>query len=279
MTIHAHTQITGLIGHPIAHSKSYAMHNAALQACDISAVYLSFPCAHAIDLQHLITAFRTKAFVGANVTTPHKKNILPLLDRLDDEAKKIGAVNTIYTDQAGTLIGKNSDAQGFQNALDEDDITYHDRPVFLIGAGGAACAVAHALAAHVSSITIYNRNTARAQDLVQQLTKEYPSCSFFVCTQPKDHIASNDTLLIQCTPLGRNGEIPPHPPLHPHMTVVDLLYTNTPLLQKAKNLGCTTQDGNPMLIHQAALSFSWWFSCSPPLEIMRETNNQLRSFA
>ena len=277
--IHAHTQITGLIGYPIAHSKSYAMHNAALQTCDLSAVYVSLPCPQIQDLENILSAFRTQAFVGANVTTPHKKNIIPLLDRLDNEAEQIGAVNTVCTDKKGTLIGKNSDAQGFRNALDEDEILYRDRPVFIIGAGGAARAVAHALAPYASSITIYNRTTQHAEHLVDDLKQHNPTRSFGICNDPNQYVADPQSVLIQCTPVGRNGETPPHPPLHPHMTVVDLLYTNTPLLQKAKRLGCTTQDGNPMLIHQAALSFSWWFSCSPPLEIMRETNNQLRSFA
>ena len=156
------TRITGLIGHPITHSKSYVMHNAALQHLDISAVYLPFPCPTKEDLHNLTSAFRTHAFVGANITTPHKKTIIPLLDTLDATAQQIGAVNTLCAKE-GLLVGKNSDAQGFLNALEEDSITYKNRPVFVIGAGGAARAITYALAPHASSITIYNRTTIHAK--------------------------------------------------------------------------------------------------------------------
>ena len=272
------TRITGLIGHPIAHSKSYAMHNAALQQLDIPAVYLALPCPTEQDVHNLACAFRTQAFVGANITTPHKKTIIPLLDSLDETAKQIGAVNTLCS-KDGTLVGKNSDAQGFINALEEDGIAYKNKPAFIIGAGGAARAIVFALAAHASSITIYNRTTHHAQQLTDDLREHFPTGIFEICTEPTIHNTQADTLLVQCTPLGRNGELPPHPPLNNNMTVVDLLYTHTPLLQKAQQGGAKTQDGNAMLIHQAALSFSWWFSCHPPLAIMREANNPIRSFA
>ncbi|MAA78736.1 MAG: shikimate dehydrogenase [Deltaproteobacteria bacterium] len=272
------TQITGLIGHPIAHSKSYAMHNAALQNLKIPAVYLSLPCPTPKDLQNLTSAFRTHAFVGANITTPHKKTIIPLLDQLDGTAQRIGAVNTLCSNN-GILVGKNSDAEGFLNALKEDNIEYKNHPIFVIGAGGAARAITHALAPHVTSITIYNRSMARAKQLVIELREQYPECTFDTCIDPTTYCTEPDTILVQCTPLGRKGEIPPHPPLIANMTVVDLLYTQTPLLQKAQQIGAKTQDGNAMLLHQAALSFSWWFSCSPPLTIMREANNPIRSFS
>ena len=271
------TRITGLIGYPIAHSKSYAMHNAAMQKLDIPAVYLSFPCPTSQDIHNLTCAFRTHAFVGANITIPHKKTIIPLLDTLDETAQKIGAVNTLCS-KDGTLVGKNSDAQGFLNALEEDGISYKEQPIFIIGAGGAARAVTYALAPHVSSITIYNRTAHHAQLLINELSEQFPTCTFEICTNPTTHQTKPYTILVQCTPLGRNGEIPPHPPLINNMTVVDLLYTQTPLLQKAQQIGAKTQDGNAMLIHQAALSFSWWFSCPPPIKIMKEANNPIRSF-
>lgn len=272
------TRITGLIGHPIAHSKSYAMHNTALKKLGIPAVYLSFPCPTSNDLEHLTSAFRTRAFVGANITTPHKKAIIPLLDQLDETALKIGAVNTLCSEN-GVLVGKNSDAQGFLNALKEDGIEYNNRPIFIIGSGGAARAVAYALAPYASSITIYNRSIHKAQELSHELNELHPKCSFDICPNPATHSLEAQTILVQCTPLGRKGELPPHPQLITDMTVVDLLYTQTPLLQKAQQLGAKTQDGSAMLLHQAALSFSWWFSCSPPLNMMREANNPIRSFA
>ncbi len=279
MTIDGTTRITGLIGHPIAHSKSYAMHNHALETLGISAVYVPLPCQKKQDLSALLDAFRTHAFLGANVTTPYKQHVIPLLDTLDDAAQNIGAVNTICTTSSGALIGKNSDAKGFLQALTEANISYTNRPVFILGAGGAARAVAHALAPHTSSITIANRSKSNAKKLHAQLKEKYPNIPLFLCAEPTEYVPPPNLLLVQCTPLGNQGEIPPHPPIHDQMTVVDLLYTHTPLLQKASQKGAHTQDGTAMLIHQAALSFSWWFHKPPPIEIMRTTLIKKRSLA
>jgi shikimate dehydrogenase len=255
------------------------MHNCALDSLGISAVYVPLPCQEKEHLSALLPAFHTEAFLGANVTTPHKQNIIPLLDSLDESAQNIGAVNTICKTPTGTLIGKNSDAKGFLNALTEADISYKSRSVFILGAGGAARAIAHALAPHTSSITIANRSEDKAQKLLTQLRETYTNIVFSFCSDPSSYIPPSNLLLVQCTSLGNNGELPPHPPIHKQMSVVDLLYTQTPLLQKSASRGAQTQDGTAMLVHQAALSFSWWFHTPPPLEIMRTTILKQRSLA
>ena len=217
--------------------------------------------------------------MGANVTIPHKQNVIPFLDHLDESANDIGAVNTICTKPDGTLIGKNSDAKGFLLALSEANISYRNRPALILGAGGAARAVAHALAGHASSITIANRSVGKAEILIGQLRKRYPDITVGFCMDPTGYIPPTNLLLVQCTPLGSHGGLPPHPPINEKMAVVDLIYKQTPLLEKASFKGAKTQDGTAMLIHQAALSFSWWFDTPPPTDIMRTTILKQRSLA
>lgn len=278
MKINGHTKIAGLIGNPIAHSLSYTLHNAALEALGIDARYLPFPSPDTSSLKNLVSMMRTSGFVGANVTIPHKENIIPLLDSIDRNAQRIGAVNTITKQLDGTLLGKNSDAEGFLLSLKNASIQYTNRNVFLIGAGGAARAVAMILAPHVASITIWNRTPAKAQKLLSELRKKgFPNnISLSFCGDPSAYPLPPKSILIQCTPLGKEDEMPPHPQLDKSHTVIDLLYQYTPLLQQSHALGAQIQDGSSMLIHQAAISFSWWFSVPPPIEIMYRSLHKQR---
>ena len=246
MKINGHTKIAGLIGNPITHSLSYALHNAALEALCIDACYLPFSAPDAMSLQHFVSIMRTPGLVGANVTIPHKESIISLLDSIDQHAQKIGAVNTIIKQSDGTLLGKNSDAEGFLLSLQSGAIEYANRDVFLIGAGGAARAVAMILAPHVSSITIWNRTPQKAQKILFELREQFhqKNTSFSFCANPLAHQLSPGSILIQCTPLGKENEMPPHPQPNSSHTVIDLLYQYTPLLQKSRALGAQIQDGS-----------------------------------
>lgn len=279
MNITGHTAITGLIGHPIAHSKSFAMHNAAIEALGLAGVYVPFVCHEKSMLTALIPAFYSPSFLGANVTTPHKENVMALLDSIDEMAQKIGAVNTICKTPQGTLVGKNSDAEGFQKSLAEANIATKERTVLILGAGGAAKAIAHALASSVSSLIIANRTPQKATSLIENLREHYPTLPISFCSDPTTLSLAPDALIIQCTSLGNHGEIPPHPPIHKNMSVVDLLYTHTPLLEHSAHVGATIHNGMSMLMHQASLSFSWWFHTPPPIDVMRSTLFSQRSFA
>ena len=266
-------KITGLIGSNINRSLSYLLHNHALKNLNIEGVYLPFVVSPQ-ELYSFVQTLRTTSFVGANVTLPHKENVLPFMDRLDRHASRIGAVNTIIAHQDGSLTGANSDGLGFLAALDQAAIQYTNRPVFIIGAGGAARAIVDALSPHAQSITIFNRTTARAHSLIAHCKPHFPQQHYTICTDPHVHPLTRDTLLVQCTPQGSNGKIrPPHPPLHPQMTVVDLIYRDTPLLCHARSLGAQVQNGTAMLYHQASLSFSWWFKTSPPANLMEQALN------
>ena len=271
MNIHGHTKITGLIGDPITHSLSYAIHNDALKKLEIEACYLPFPAPNQHALKNLVSMMRTPALVGANVTIPHKQQVMPLLDSIDQHAQQIGAVNTIVKTPQGKLIGKNSDAEGFLHSLHHASIPYRRRHIFLIGAGGAARAVAMILAPHVSSITVWNRTPATADQLIADLKNHSsaPAIPYAFCHHPEQYQLPPHSLLVQCTPVGQDDELPPHPKIDNSHTVIDLLYRYTPLLHKAKAAGARILDGSSMLIHQAALSFSWWFSVAPPIAIMR----------
>ena len=270
--IHGQSKISGLIGTHIAKSLSFAMHNYALNSLKIDACYLPF-CAQPHDLPNITPVFRTPSFVGANVTIPHKQAIIPLLDTLDAHAQRIKAVNTIISLPDGTLKGANSDAPGFLRALQEDNISTH-RTVLILGAGGAARAIVDALSTDAHEIIISNRTPDRAHTLIKDAQEMAPQQRYRFCADPTDLPLPSDTLIIQCTPLGKHGEMPPHPQLHPQMSIVDLLYQHTPLLAKAQHIGARIQNGTPMLYHQAALSFSWWFHTPPPITLMKQALNQ-----
>ena len=211
-----------------------------------------------------------------------QKNILSFLDQLDPQAKRIGAVNTIIKDNDGALIGKNSDAPGFISALKEAKLPYIDRDVLLLGAGGAAWAIADALSGlGKRCIHIYNRTTSKAQSLIEHLLKHYPEQSYSLCLTPQ--ALRMPLLIVQATPVGTPQsalaqKMPPHPKLKTEDALIDLVYHPTPLLQKAQQQGVLAIDGQSMLLHQAAISFSWWFQTPPPIYEMRKALQQHLDF-
>ena len=266
------TKILGLIGSDIEHSLSYCMHNYAASNRSINAVYVPISTPQD-NLDAAISILRSPSFLGANITQPHKKEILPFLDRIDPIAERIGAVNTVIKDENGMLIGKNSDVFGFLSALKESRFPYTDKDVLRLGAGGAAYAVTDALSGMgTRSIYVYNRTAAKAIALIEHFQSYYPNQSYVLCTNPHELIIP--LLIVNATPLGTPNTslaqaFPPHPTLKPSDSLIDLVYHPTPLVQKASQKCLVSADGQSMLLHQAALSFSWWFQTSAPIREMR----------
>ncbi|MFY9288091.1 MAG: shikimate dehydrogenase, partial [Alphaproteobacteria bacterium] len=225
--------------------------------------------------------------LGLNVTIPHKEAIFPFLDQVDEEAKMIGAVNTIEV-ASGRLIGRNTDGRGFLESLRERKIDLSGKRVILLGAGGAAKAVAVVLARQpITEMVIAARTAARGKELTDRLAAITPglktSLTGFDFGAGFPSHPDRPTLLVNTTPMGmKQGDPPPFPPhlIDPRWSVADLIYRpeETPLLAAAKKAGATMIPGLGMLLHQGALSFEIWTKQKAPLPVMRQALNEaLRS--
>ncbi|HYV21241.1 MAG TPA: shikimate dehydrogenase [Candidatus Bathyarchaeia archaeon] len=262
-----------LIGRPVAHSLSPAMHNAAFAKLGLPHRY---EAKETPDDQLAATVARLRGddVLGANVTIPHKESVLRLLDEVDTEARRIGAVNTIVS-RGARLIGHNTDKYGFEKALETqprripwaEGFPFADQRILILGAGGAARACALALLEHGNTVDIANRDPARAEALVRSI--EVDGRRPQVVPWPKGREPGD--AVVNATPLGLNGEEALEDVRLP-MWVIDLVPTaeETPLVKRAKATeNVTVVDGLSMLLHQAARSFELWTGVPAPLEAMR----------
>jgi shikimate dehydrogenase len=274
--INASTQFCGVIGNPVEHSLSPAIHNAAFQKLRLNFVYLAWKVE---ALGDAIAGLRALGnFRGASVTIPHKVAALPFLDEIAATARHIGAINTIVADH-GKLLGLNTDATGALRALKEGGAPLSGAPVVLLGSGGAARAISFALAGeggvqrlHVLGIEEQERR-ALASDLMDKT-------AVHVSDGPLDErslkaAVAEASVLIHCTPIGMSPKagkscVPSHL-LHRDLTVMDIVYNprDTKLLTDAKAAGCRTIAGLEMFLHQAAAQFECWTGQSAPTQVMR----------
>jgi shikimate dehydrogenase len=261
------TRTVGIIGWPVAHSLSPAIHNAAFSALGLDWVYVPLPVEPSL-IGEALQGIRALGFAGANVTMPHKGAAAAGLDSLSEDAERLGAVNTIVVD-GSSLLGHNTDAPGFDRFLRRDvGFEPEGRTALVFGAGGAARACALALArAGVSSMTVAAREPARVDDVraaVEGLGASVGAVEF------PDAAGVRADLVVNATPVGREGESLPLPPIHAGMVVVDLLYhpAITPLTTAGRAAGAATFGGIGLLLHQAALSFELWTGRQPPLDVM-----------
>jgi shikimate dehydrogenase len=259
--INGTTQIFGILGRPVAHSLSPAMHNAAFRELGLNAVYVAFPVA---DLAHAVAGLRGLQIRGASVTIPLKEEIIPLLDEIDPQAARIGAVNTVVN-RDGRLVGYNTDWRGALCALEEKTALAGKR-VLILGAGGASRAIAFGILEKGGQVAVSDLEKDKALALSRQLWVEVIAPDY-LSRYPAD-------ILINATPVGMEpniGNIPIDPNLLERFQVVmDIVYKplETRLLQEAKARGCQTIDGLRMLIHQATEQFTLWTGRPAPLEIM-----------
>ena len=276
MDINAHTQFCGVIGNPVEHSLSPAIHNAAFQKLGLNFVYLAFRVEAIGDA---IKGLRTLGnFRGASVTIPHKVAAVPFLDSVEPTARHIGAINTIVA-AGGILKGYNTDATGALRALRGSSVALKGRQVVIIGSGGAARAIAFALGSEtgIDRLTILGidsqERTALARDLqsktgmgVQDLPLDEGTLRRLL---PDAHA------LIHCTPMGMSPKVHetsvPATVLHAGLTVMDIVYNprDTRLLKEAKAAGCRVIPGIEMFLHQAAAQFELWTNQAAPTDVMR----------
>lgn len=255
----------GVLGWPVAHSRSPAMHNAALAALGLTDwTYQRLPVPPEL-LEETVRALGAAGFVGANVTIPHKEAALALADEATDPARAIGAANTLTFGPQRAISAANTDAPGLIAALPFDA---RDRTALVLGAGGSARAAAWALReAGASAVRVWNRTTERALALAKDLGVEAVTAA-----EPAD-------LLVNCTSVGLADptvtfkEIPvAADALDEYACVADLVYRDgdTALLAAARARGCSVVDGLEVLVRQGALSLETWTGRAAPLEVMRE---------
>lgn len=259
----------GVIGWPVTYSLSPAIHNAAFRALGMDWTYAHLPVAPE-ELPEGLRRLASDGFVGANVTIPHKTQAADLASWLSEDADILNAVNTLAVVN-GELGGHNTDAPGFSRFLAEDAAwDPGGRSALIFGAGGAARACALSLCRDgVASITVAAREPSRAALMARMIEDLGVTAR---CVYLHEASESRPDLIVNATPLGREGEELPTGPLGADTLVVDLLYAPpiTPLLASAAEAGARTFGGLGLLVHQAALSFELWTGRVPPLETMRE---------
>ncbi|HKH26209.1 MAG TPA: shikimate dehydrogenase [Acidimicrobiia bacterium] len=257
------TRVVGVIGDPVGHSRSPAMHNAAFDALGLDWVYVAFPVPRGAG-GAAVRAAPTLGLAGLNVTMPHKADAAAACDDLAPEAVALGAVNTVV-DAGGTLVGHSTDGDGFLRALDDDGVTVAEERVLVLGAGGAARAITHALGRVGAHVTV----AARRRDPGRSAAALAPDG---VAVGLDEIVVDRFDVIVNATPLGMHGEPAPldTAQLQPDQFVFDTVYpADTPLLLEARARGLRTAGGLGMLVHQGALSFSLWTGVTPPLDVMR----------
>lgn len=271
MSLDAFTQLTGVLGCPVRHSLSPAMHNAAFRALGLNWVYLAFEVPPD-SLPHAIAGMRGLGIRGLNLTIPHKEAALPLLDGLTEAARRIGAVNTLFWENR-RLIGDNTDAEGFLRALREAGVEPAGQTVLILGAGGAARAAAYALSQMGCNLIIANRTFTRAQSLAEAFGGQARTMTY----ESIRSVLPSLNGIVNCTALGMAPDTETTPPIDwdaapDSAWVCDLVYRpfQTRMLREAGARGLKTIDGLGMLIHQGALAFERWTGQPAPVAVMRE---------
>ena len=261
MKVDQHTALYAVIGNPVRHSLSPALHNAAFSATGLNAVYLAF---EAEEIEGCVKGIKAFSIKGASVTIPFKTAVVPYLNEMDPLASRIGSANTIVNEN-GRLKGYNTDALGALKAL-EEKIRLPGMTCIIIGAGGAARAIGFILKENGVAISIANRSRKRGERLALSL-----GCEFI----PLDEIkGAKGDILIQTTPVGMYPHVDqcpvPEQMLKEGMVVMDIIYNpdKTKLLRAAKARGCTTISGVDMFIHQGAEQFRLWTGIDPPVAVM-----------
>ncbi|MDO5850341.1 MAG: shikimate dehydrogenase [Methanobacteriaceae archaeon] len=286
--INGKTKVLGVIGDPIEHTFSPAMHNAGLKELGLNYNYLPF---HVLpnNLEKAIIGAKSLDFTGLNVTIPHKIAILDYLDEIDPIANMIGAVNTVkFTNRTNDndydnngekiAIGYNTDGYGCVRAIKElTDLK--DKNVVITGAGGASRAIAFQIAnSDINNLSILNRNHQKAANLAKDLNNNLEDVN--INSHELDNLKKeleNADILIDTTPLGMYPNVNDRPiatadMMHEDLIVNDIVYTpkETTLLKEAKKAGCRTVEGYKMLLYQGVRSFEIWLDRDAPIDVMEK---------
>ncbi|MEZ0328076.1 MAG: shikimate dehydrogenase [Dissulfuribacterales bacterium] len=295
LNIDAHTMLFGIFGHPVGHSLSPSMHNAAFRHLNINAVYLAFDV---MNLHEAITGVRALNIQGLSITIPYKEAVMPFLDEIDSDARAIGAVNTVVN-RDGRLLGFNTDCIGARRALNEalrpekkDFMVMHGQSIqtmqvgmnhatpllsgksaVVLGAGGSARAVAFGLKSAGMSVHIANRTVEKAKKLSDVVGGTFSNLHD-VCNITAD-------VLVNTTSVGMAPNADEMPIaadcLGNFAVVMDIVYSplETALLREARRVGCLTVNGLRMLLHQAVCQFELWTGLAAPEDVMEQVLNAM----
>ena len=277
MNISGHTQPFAVLGHPIGHTLSPVMHNASFAALGLDAIYLAFDVKPE-RLMTVLPAMRSLGFGGVNLTIPHKEVAFRGLEKLDDSAKLLGAVNTVQFAEDG-LIGHNTDGFGFLRALDEAfGRNTRGDSVFVLGSGGAGRAVALMSAqAGAREVTLADLDRARSERVGAEITAHFPGVAVKVVSTPVEQAAAarKADLVVQATPVGMKATdislLPPEA-FRPDQRAFDLIYhvAETVFMKAALASGAQASNGLGMLLHQGARAFHIWTGMEPSVAAMRQ---------
>ena len=276
MDIDARTQFCGVIGNPVSHSLSPAIHNAAFRKLGLNFVYLAWQVESIGDAIKGLRALGN--FRGASVTIPHKVAAIPFLDHVEGTAQRIGAINTIVAEKS-ELTGHNTDATGALRALREGGVELKGRRIVVLGSGGAARAIAFALAAEslADTLTLLGIEDLERMTLAKDVRSQTAVAveDFHLDETILRRVLPDTQVLIHCTPVGMFPKVEttciPASLLHSDLSVMDIVYNprETRLLIEAKRSGCKTIPGLEMFLNQAVAQFELWTDQPAPVETMR----------
>ncbi len=284
--IQAGSRLFCVLGHPVKHSLSPAMQNVALRWLGIDGVYTAFDVAPA-DLAAAVRGLQALGAGGVNCTIPHKEALLELVDHLSEDARRLGAVNTLVFSGRG-VEGHNTDAPGFLAALQDEEVTIQGERAVILGAGGSARSVAMALAGAGAAVTICNRTLERAKELAATVNEQFPGNQATALELESGNPAlrrsiEDASLLVNTTSLGMSPQLEELPPIsveafHRHLFVYDLIYNprETRLLRNAREGGSRTANGVGMLAHQGALSLALWTGKAVPGELVERMKSEIQ---
>ena len=276
MAINGKTRVCAVIGDPVEHSLSPAMHNAAFQKLGLNLVYVAFKVTRN-ELKEAISGAKSLGLRGLNVTMPHKNAVIKYLDETDSTAEAIGAVNTILNEQ-GKLVGYNTDGKGAMIALQESGIYTEEKKMLLLGAGGAAKAIAFQAAQEAEELVILNRTPEKAEQLAELLRKKFGNKvkgRALSAEILKKELKTAD-ILVNATPVGMHPHVNTSPIpsdlLRRDLCVMDIVYNplETKLVEDAKAVGAKVVWGLDMLLYQGAVSFEIWTNCPAPVDVMKK---------
>lgn len=280
MNVDGKTELIGLIGWPVSHSFSPAMHNAAAAALGLNSVYVPLPV-HPQNLEAAVRGLPALGFKGVNVTVPHKQTIMPFLDSIEPGAKIIGAINTVVvkreTDASWQLEGHNTDWLGFLADLQSQNVDIGQRDCLILGAGGSARAVVYGLAQAGARIHLLARRVAQAEELAADFSTVADIQANALTYLSSLAAGLKAPLIVNTTPVGMTPHVessiwPDGLPLPDDSFVYDLVYNplETRLMRQAKAAGCQASNGLGMLIQQGALAFKLWMGQNPNIQVMKE---------
>ena len=275
MEKHFQRELVGVIGDPVDDNPSVVIEQAAFDYLNMPIDYLTIRVKED-ELEDAVKGIKAMNFKGVNITMPHKMEILKYMDCLSDDAKLMGAVNTVYNKE-GILYGENTDGKGFVKSFIDAKMPLENKNVFILGAGGAARAISVELAKmKVSHITIANMNKSRGEKLVSLLNRCTSVDADFVLWDSKIHIPNNTDILVNATPVGfiNRDEKPyiEYDDIKEKMIVCDVIPNrkHTLFLDEAKNRNCKIFNGMQMLVNQGAKAFEIWTKIKAPVDIMQE---------